>query len=452
MEKSNDSRGESLGHVQPEDDAQQDGRPHSKVQQALRRALIESKKVKKELAEENSALKAQIASKETSWEKEKKQLLDEQASLVSTLFMLRNDFDGQKTTLEKFETERKEMNKKMRAKEEEIHSLKKHLHFQQMETEKVKNQLRAESKRAKELQLSFEQSIAQFQAAWQRRWTAREEKAVTELKALQESCDKQVMLIMQEKDKAVTTAWGETMAQVSKNLEHLAKFKKVQAEIQKKQSEWQVQVKALEEKLRRAQEEKEEELQKLSRETEEKWLIKQEDWFKKANSMEEDIQRLILQNIELQELALKSDKDKAKMRKEEKKVKKEAEKNLKEEMKEKKKREEKEKAEREKEEKKERKEKKKQEEKEKAEREKEEKRERKEKKKQEEKEKAEREKEEKRERKEKKKQEEKEKAEREKEEKRERKEKKKQEEKEKAEREKEEKKERKEKKKQEEKE
>lgn len=80
--------------MQPEDAAQQNGRTPSKVFHALCRALLESKRENKELAAENTALKEQIASKGISWEEEKKKILDERDSLVSTLFMARNDFDS----------------------------------------------------------------------------------------------------------------------------------------------------------------------------------------------------------------------------------------------------------------------------------------------------------------------------------------------------------------------
>ncbi|XP_045897638.1 UPF0329 protein ECU05_1680/ECU11_0050-like, partial [Micropterus dolomieu] len=81
--------------------------------------------------------------------------------------------------------------------------------------------------------------------------------------------------------------------------------------------------------------------QKNNRELEEKWL-------QKEHTMEEDIKLLSELNTELQELADKTDDEKAKMRKNEKRARKETEKRLKKERKEEEKREKKEKKENEK--------------------------------------------------------------------------------------------------------
>lgn len=78
----------------------------------------------------------------------------------------------------------------MKEKEEEVCSLKERLCLQQIETEKVKTQWRAECDKVKEMELSFDKGIVEFTAAWESRLTVREEKAAAELKALQEGCEK----------------------------------------------------------------------------------------------------------------------------------------------------------------------------------------------------------------------------------------------------------------------
>ncbi|XP_056259583.1 golgin subfamily A member 6-like protein 22 [Seriola aureovittata] len=376
MERSNTSRDKKRFSKKPEDAAQQEAHPPSKTLQALRRALLNAQRQNKELAAENAALKEQVASKDISWEAEKKMLLEKTV-------------ESERAARTKLDAERRNMDRRMREKEKEVHSLREHLRFQQTQTEMAKKQWMAEVASIKEMELSFDQSIIQFTAAWESRLTAREEKAVAELKALQESCDKRVKDITLQQEQHISSARADNLVLIYRNLEHLDKIKTLEAKIKQKEIEWQEDVRTLEENLRREQEVKEDELQQQNK-AEDRWLAKQEDWIKKVSCIEEEIQRLILQNIELQELALKSDRDKAKIRKEE-------EKRLKKEMKEKKEQEKKEKMEREENERKEMKEK--------EEQEKKERKKLKEKKEQENKEKKEREKKEKKEMKEKKKQE-----------------------------------------------
>ncbi len=90
----------------------------SRRQQGLRKALLDSKAENQELAAENAALRVQIASKELSWEQEKKKLLDEKDSLASTLFMARNDLESLVKTAEPARASQKQSDtKKMIEKE-----------------------------------------------------------------------------------------------------------------------------------------------------------------------------------------------------------------------------------------------------------------------------------------------------------------------------------------------
>ncbi|XP_056222405.1 calponin homology domain-containing protein DDB_G0272472-like [Seriola aureovittata] len=394
--------------------------------QALRRALLDAKRQNQELEAENAALKQEAATKVVSWEEEKKRLLEEKESLQSNLLMAQSEkvsmskiVESERAAKKHLEAEIKEKDNRMRKEEREVRSLKERLCLQQAEKEKFKVQWMQECARVQEMDAGFDQSIIQFTAAWESRLAARERRAVAELKALQESCEKRVAhidrereearaenlvlvelnfkyqatiktinseiqrketewqkdiksleetlrcemsrkeeelqeqnrKITQERDEAVASARAENMVLVDQNLKYLANMKTAEAEIQHKETERQKDISALQEKLRCELTRKEEELQEQRRLTEESWLTRQADWMKKASGTEEEIQRLILQNVELQELALKSDKDKAKIRKKE-------EKRLKKERKEKKEQEKKEEMEREKKERKAMKEKK----------------------------------------------------------------------------------------------
>ncbi|XP_069385011.1 uncharacterized protein [Paralichthys olivaceus] len=94
----------------------------------------------------------------------------------------------------------------------------------------------------------------------------------------------------------------------------------IEARILQNKTEWETKVNTLEDHLSSEQAEKEagfrkiKELEKLVSNTEQMWAAKHEA----------DIKLLILKQIKLQELALMTDKDKAKIQKEQKKAKKEA--------------------------------------------------------------------------------------------------------------------------------
>ncbi|KAF0032550.1 hypothetical protein F2P81_014840 [Scophthalmus maximus] len=146
--------------------------------------------------------------------------------------------------------------------------------------------------------------------------------------------------------------------------EQEAEAQTVKSRILQRKTECQNKITTLEESLTLEQEasrHRMEELQKHLRDTEEKFLTKQQYSRNIVTRMEEEIKLLTLKNQELQEFAFMSDKDKARMKKEEKKAKKEAEEKEKKEWKEKKEQEKTERVEREKEEKRERKEMKKRE-------------------------------------------------------------------------------------------
>ncbi|XP_029303864.1 calponin homology domain-containing protein DDB_G0272472-like [Cottoperca gobio] len=313
----------------------------SRTLQALRQGLLETKAQNQELAAENAALKEQTVS----WEKEKKKLLDEKDSLVSTLFMAKKDMVkalGSARAIDKlFDTQRKEINRICKEKTEEVCSLKESLHFQKMETEKAEQFCKAECDQLDEMKLSFDKTVIQLNEEWESRWLVRQKEVAAELETLQRDCEKKTSQVIQEKDDVITRVRKEMMALEGGNLDSLAKVSAIKMEIRQSETEWQTKHKVLEDRLRcglAAKEEifkKTQELQKQSREVEAKWLNKE-------SKMEEEKQLLIQLNIKLQELALKTDKEKAKMKKEEKKAKKETEKRLKKERQEKEKREEKE--------------------------------------------------------------------------------------------------------------
>ncbi|KAF0021931.1 stress response protein nst1-like isoform X2 [Scophthalmus maximus] len=132
-----------------------------------------------------------------------------------------------------------------------------------------------------------------------------------------------------------------------------AESQRVEAKIRQSHIMRQATVTALEESLtaqRDASAKKMEELQQRLTETNEKLVIKQQASIAQVTRMEEEIRLLIQKNQELQELALMSDKDKARIQKEEEKSKKEAEKRLKNERRAKEEREKKERTDREEEE------------------------------------------------------------------------------------------------------
>ncbi|KAK2828185.1 hypothetical protein Q5P01_019219 [Channa striata] len=386
--------------MQPQDAAQQGGTRWQQVQS--------TKKENKVLAVKSTSLKEKLAKKE----QERKNLVKEQSSLVSNVFIIKCQVDNLVKDLESTRT-------RLQDKVEEVRFLNEHLYSQQIETEKLKEQLKAECDKISEMDLSFKKTIKDLNAEWICQWIAREKELAAELKLLQDDCEK-MRHVIQEKNEEISTIRTEIVTLADQMLENVAMVNTAKAQIHQTEKEWQVKFKALEDLVcERAEKEdsckKTEELQNESRKVEEK------EWIQEESKTEEDMRPLIQQNIKLKETALKSDKRKAKMKKEEEKTKKDAEKRMKKEMKEREKKDKKEKKEREEKEKREKKEKEKKEreEKEKREKKKKEKEEREEKEKREkkEKEKEEREEREKREKKEKEKEEREEKEKREKKEK-----------------------------------
>ncbi|XP_069386654.1 uncharacterized protein [Paralichthys olivaceus] len=149
----------------------------------------------------------------------------------------------------------------------------------------------------------------------------------------------------------IASLTSQNMALEASNQKLISMQQAIETRILQNKTEWEMKVDVLEDHLSCEQAEKEagfikiKELEKLVIDTEQMWAAKHEA----------DIKMLILKQIKLQELALMTDKDKAKIEKEQKKAKKEAEKRLKKELKEKKKQEKRLKLDREKEEKRQRK-------------------------------------------------------------------------------------------------
>ncbi|XP_069378851.1 calponin homology domain-containing protein DDB_G0272472-like [Paralichthys olivaceus] len=136
-------------------------------------------------------------------------------------------------------------------------------------------------------------------------------------------------------DQMIASLTSQNMALEASNQKLISMQQAIETRILQNKTEWETKVDALEDHLSCEQAEKEagfikiKELEKLVRDTEQMWAAKHEA----------DIKMLILKQIKLQELALMTDKDKAKIVKEQKKAKKEAEKRHKKELKEKKKQE-----------------------------------------------------------------------------------------------------------------
>ncbi|XP_069382434.1 flagellar attachment zone protein 1-like [Paralichthys olivaceus] len=136
-------------------------------------------------------------------------------------------------------------------------------------------------------------------------------------------------------DQMIASLTCQNMALEASNQKLISMQQAIETRILQNNTEWETKVDALEDRLSCEQMEKEagftkiKELEKLVSDTEQMWAAK----------YEADIKMLILKQIKLQELALMTDKDKAKKEKEQKKAKKEAEKSLKKELKEKKKQE-----------------------------------------------------------------------------------------------------------------
>ncbi|XP_039633398.1 DNA ligase 1-like [Perca fluviatilis] len=268
---------------------------------AMQQVLLSSKAENKKLATENAALRKWTAIKQLRWEQEKKKLLYEKDFLVSTLNMAKCDMVKAlvfaRASQKKFDTQGE-------GKKDKLRSLTESLYFHMMETEKVKKSWKAEWDQLSEMKLSFDKMLIQLNKEWESRAIARQKEVAAELETLQQDCEKKVSQVIQEKDEVIASVRKEMMALIEGNLESLAKVRALETQICQRQTE------EKEESFKKIQE-----LQKQSREVEEKWLIKEQEWLNK-------------------EYALKTNKEKAKMAKDEKKAKKETEKRLKKEKKE----------------------------------------------------------------------------------------------------------------------
>ncbi|GLD45976.1 trichohyalin-like protein [Lates japonicus] len=71
----------------------------------------------------------------------------------------------------------------------------------------------------------------QFNEGWENQLTVSEEKAATDLKALQESCNKKMKDLMEVKDEVMASAWSETLALVVKILGHVAMVKSMETKV-----------------------------------------------------------------------------------------------------------------------------------------------------------------------------------------------------------------------------
>ncbi|XP_047463328.1 vicilin-like seed storage protein At2g18540 [Mugil cephalus] len=303
--------------------------PNDGMLHGLRQALQGFKKKNQELLAENVALKKGLANTEPCWEREKKKLLDERDSLVSTLSMARNDLGSLAEELksvraehQKCETERDELDNRLQERETEVLSLRKSLHLQKNETKIVKRLWKAERDEASNVMLSIEKSLLESNAQWKQWWFVRQEEVATELHTLQAHYEKKVSDLTKEKFDAVTGVLTQALALLQ---DSMTRFASIKTEIQQREAEWENKNRTLEDRLRYELLAKEnifrqiEELQKQSKEHEAKLT---EEWMNKEREMKEEMRLL-------QELALKTDKEKAKMREQEKKEKKETEKRMK---------------------------------------------------------------------------------------------------------------------------
>ncbi|GLD47194.1 trichohyalin-like protein [Lates japonicus] len=285
----------------------------SNIFSTYHRAIMNFTRKNEELEAENTALKNLMLKKKFNWSQEREKIYKEMDSLVSTLSKTQNnlnsllkDFETKNVQQKALDTRCVEMDKKLKEKEEEICSLKESLRLQQNETKRVKKQWKAESDRVKEMQLSFNRSIMQFNEEWESQLTVGEEKATTNLEALQESCIKRMKDLMEEKDEMMASAFSETMALIVKILGHVAKVKSMETKIDQTEIKWQAKAEALERDLLREQTEKKaclkriEAMKKYIREVLERFLAEEEYWFYQSNRMEEDLEFLMLQDIELQ--------------------------------------------------------------------------------------------------------------------------------------------------------
>lgn len=263
--------------------------------QAVQRVFLGSKAENKKLATENAVLREWTAIKQLRWEQEKKKLLYENDFLVSTLYIAKCDMVNAlvfaRASQKKFDTQGvgKKINRTFKENKDKVRSLTESMCFHMMETEKVKNSWKAEQDQLNEMKLSFDKMLIQLNEEWESRGIARQKEVAAELETLQQDCEKKVSQVIQEKDDVITSVRKEMMALIEGNLESLAKVRALETQICQRQAE------EKEESFKKIQE-----LQKQSREVEEKWLIKEQEWLNKVSKMEEEMKLLIQQYVELQ--------------------------------------------------------------------------------------------------------------------------------------------------------
>eukprot|EP00064_Thunnus_orientalis_P025555 superscaffoldBa00013200_g25943 len=319
MENSNISRPETLtqrqgsarlngaAHDSPAGMERESLRTPSKVLQALRRALLDSKNENQQLAEEMTALKEQMDSREMSWEKKHHELLEEKENLAKTLFQAKNDIKGMmnaaKERQQHFDNRCREMDLIMTQKEEEVHSMKKKLHLQRQEITKVikhwtteydqvtkfwkeeHNKISAAcEKKSAELESSFERTIAKLHAEWESRFVC-QEMAATDLKTVQEDLERKVRQVTLEKSDLIATIKENKKAL----FDNMVKISQKEVALRKNDTDWRAKYDALEHQFAVKQTSSE----KLHQEIE-------DEWRRKSRQMEEDIKLLMQKNAELQ--------------------------------------------------------------------------------------------------------------------------------------------------------
>lgn len=126
----------------------------------------------------------------------------------STLRAIEPTRVGQK----QFRTPCEEINRLLREKKEEIFSLRDRLHFQKMETEKVKKSWKAEQDQFNEMKPSFDKAATQLNEEWEVRWIVRQRETAAELETLQRGCEKKVSQVIQDKDDLITSVRKGVMA------------------------------------------------------------------------------------------------------------------------------------------------------------------------------------------------------------------------------------------------
>ncbi|KAL7390127.1 hypothetical protein ABVT39_015528 [Epinephelus coioides] len=118
----------------------------------------------------------------------------------STLRAIEPTRVGQK----QFHTPCEEINRLFREKKEEICSLRDRLHFQKMETEKVKKSWKAEQDQFNEMKPSFDKAATQLNEGWEVWWIVRQRETAAKLETLQQGCEKKVSQVIQDKDDLIT--------------------------------------------------------------------------------------------------------------------------------------------------------------------------------------------------------------------------------------------------------